>query len=148
MVELGWQVDLYDSKHFKIIIRLRSMQCKLCSQVGRDRYARCNREIPSGHFQIWEFVMQLMRRYFIQPSWKIHFVFCKDQWLLSWKCIFSHLIFQEGVGWKPKSIHISCTSCSIFTKFLAYGPNYPTKISCKELFDCVTLCVLLSICTY
>ena len=30
-----------------------------------------NREFPSDYFQIWEPFMQLMRRYFIQPSWKI-----------------------------------------------------------------------------
>ena len=64
--------------------------------LARKNTVRNNREIPSGHFQIWEFVMQLMRRYFIQPSWKIHFVFWKYQWLLSWKCIFFSSYFPGG----------------------------------------------------
>ena len=89
-----------------------------------------------------------MRRYFIKPSWKNDNVFSKSQWLMDWKYIFSHLIFQEGVGWKPKSINISCTGGLIRTKIFSHGHKKSPNIPCNELLNWFILCILPSICTH
>ena len=67
---------------------------------------------------------------------------------LGWKYIFSQFNFQEGVGWKPKSINISCTGGPIRTKIFSHGHKKPPNIPCNELLNWFILCALPSICTH
>ena len=67
---------------------------------------------------------------------------------LGWKYIFSQFNFQEGVGWKPKSINISCTGGPMRTKVFSHGHKKPPNIPCNELLNWFILCALPSICTH